>query len=448
MDTIARLVRTVFHAWFAAWILSACTLAAQSPAEWESVLKRLDRLEEENRQLRGELSGLRNQISAVHALAQAEERLDVTERQIREHAQTKVEASQRFPIRVTGMALFNVFLNSRFSGSSDNPALASRAMGNATGGASFRQSVIGLQFHGPETLWGGKVRGSVFADFFAGTGDSLSQQARIRTASLEVDWGTRSILAGQEKPIFAPREPNSLAQVGISPLTGAGNLWRWQPQLRFEQRVPLGGATRLNAQVGFLQTSEDIASVPGEYSSTVARRRPALEGRFLFSHSLDETRRVEFAPGFHASTSHLLGASVPSNLFSLDWFANPWEKIEFSGAAFSGQNIGHFGAPRQGFTIRPEYHVVPVHSRGGWTQLTLLATRRLSFNFMGGRHDDRNADLLAGQVGKNTAGAANIMYRLAPNVIMSLEASQVRTDYLGTGLRINNHYDLAVAYQF
>ena len=448
MSTSNRLARTPVHAMFTAWMLFAGTLAAQSPAEWKSVLERLDRLEEENRQLRGELSGLRSQIAAVQPPAQAEERLEVAERQIREHAQTKVEASQRFPIRVTGMALFNVFLNSRFSGGSDNPALASRAVGSATGGASFRQSVIGLQFQGPQTLWGGKVRGTIFADFFAGTGDSLSQQARIRTASMEIDWGTRSVLLGQEKPIFAPREPNSLAQVGISPLTGAGNLWRWQPQLRFEQRIPLGGATRLNAQVGFLQTSEDIVSVPGEYSSTLARRRPAIEGRFLLSHFLDETRRIELAPGFHASTSHLLDASVPSNLFSLDWFANPWEKLEFSGAFFSGQNIGHFGAPRQGFTIRPDYQVIPVHSRGGWAQFTLLATRRLSFNFMGGRHDDRNSDLLAGQVGKNTAGAANVMYRLAPNVIMSLEASQARTDYLGTGLRINNHYDLALAYLF
>ncbi len=76
------------------------------------------------------------------------------------------------------------------------------------------------------------------------------------------------------------------------------------------------------------------------------------------------------------------------------------------------------------------------------------ATSRLSFNLMGGVHDDRNRDLLAGQIGRNTAGAANAMYKLAPNVLVGLEASQVRTDYLGSGLRINNHYDLALAYLF
>ncbi len=416
-------------------------LAGQTEAEWKSVLQRLDRLEQENRALRLEVSELKNQVVAA-------ERLEIAERRLEEQAQTKVESSQRLPIRVTGMALFNTFLNSRGSGGSDNPPLASRTPGSATGGATLRQSVLGLQFQAPSTFLGAKVKGSLYADFYAGSTDSLGQQARLRTGSIEFEWDTRSILVGQEKPIFAPREPNSLAQVGISPLTGAGNLWRWQPQVRLEQRFALGEATRFSAQVGILQTAEDINAVPAEYSSSVSRRRPGLEGRFPFAHSLDDNRTLQIAPGFHASTSHVMGESVPSNLFSLDWFGNPWAKLEFSGTFFTGQNVGHFGAPRQGFTVLYGRKVIPVHSRGGWGQFTILATPRLSFNLMGGRHDDRNADLRTGQVGKNTAGAANLMYRVAPNVILSLEASQVRTDYLGSGLRINNHYDLAIAYLF
>jgi hypothetical protein len=422
-------------------------LLGQKP-DWKSILERLDRLERQNRLLRAEVNDLRNHLAALRSPPEFEESLDIHERRIQEHAQTKVESSQRFPLRVTGMALFNVFLNSRLSGGRDNPPLASRTPGAAAGGATFRQTVLGLQYQGPSTIWGGKVRGSLFADFFGAPGGSLNHQARIRTASIEVDWTTRSILVGQEKPIFAPREPNSLSQVGISPLSGAGNLWLWQPQVRFEQRFRLGENTRLRAQLGFVQTSEDLIAVPDEYSSSVARRRPGLEGRFQISHAFDETRRIEIAPGFHTSTTHVLGGSVPSSLFALDWFANPWPKLEFTGAFFSGQNIGQFGAPRQGFTFAPDHSIIPVHSRGGWTQFTWLATPRLSLNIMGGRHDDRNSDLLPGNVGKNSAGAANLMYRLSPNVLLSLEASQVRTDYLGTGNRINNHYDLAVAYLF
>jgi hypothetical protein len=48
----------------------------------------------------------------------------------------------------------------------------------------------------------------------------------------------------------------------------------------------------------------------------------------------------------------------------------------------------------------------------------------------------------------NRTGAANVQYRIAPNVIVSLEALQIRTTHLESGLFKNNRYDLAVAYLF
>ena len=42
----------------------------------------------------------------------------------------------------------------------------------------------------------------------------------------------------------------------------------------------------------------------------------------------------------------------------------------------------------------------------------------------------------------------NLYFRIAPNVLMGPEISQLRTVYLGQGTRRNNHYDLALAYLF
>jgi hypothetical protein len=89
-----------------------------------------------------------------------------------------------------------------------------------------------------------------------------------------------------------------------------------------------------------------------------------------------------------------------------------------------------------------------VGSNGGWAQLRFPVTRRLAFDVYGGQQDDVNADLLPGYIGKNQAYFANAMYRIAPNVIVSLESGQVRTLYLQYGNRLNNHYDLGVAYLF
>ena len=128
-------------------------------------------------------------------------------------------------------------------------------------GARFRQTVIGLQFDGP-TWAGAKIGGTAYMDFFGGTSSSLDHLVRLRIATMDLEWKNTTITFGQDKPIISPREPNSLAQVGVSPLTGAGNLWIWQPQARLEQRIAFGESAGLKAQVGVFETAETSNGVP------------------------------------------------------------------------------------------------------------------------------------------------------------------------------------------
>jgi hypothetical protein len=430
-------------------------LAGQSSPELQEILQRLQRLEEQNRTLAGEIHSLRAELADARKVAAPssgadilEEKVEVNSSRIEELAQTKVESSQRLPLRITGMALFNAFINGKHSGTSENPTAASAAAGPATSGATLRQTVLGLQFESPQALWGAKVDGSAYFDFFGGTTQSLNHLLRLRVATIELNWKTRSLMVGQDKPIISPREPNSLAQVGVSPLTGAGNLWLWQPQARFEQRFAFNASTGLRAQVGIFQTAEGANITSAEYASTLERGRPGLEGRFELWHQWNENQRIEIAPGFHTSSSHVAGTSVPSSVVSVDWLANILPKLTFTGMFFSGQNVAGLGALRQGFTIFSNGVVKPVHSKGGWAQFRITPTERLSFHLYGGQQNDRASDLIFGGINKNQNYFGNVMYRIAPNVIASFEAGQVRTRYVGQGNRQNNHYDLALAYLF
>jgi hypothetical protein len=436
-------------------------LQAQQDPNLQKILDRLDRLEGENRELRRQVEKLRERIGEVltpQAAPTVEERLDLGEQRTAELAQVKVEASQRFPIRLSGMALVNSFFNSKSNGGGDNPAIASASPGSAGGGATWRQTILGIDFRGPRTFLNGRVHGSVYFDFFGGTNQPLNNLMRIRTADLTIDWKSRSVTIAQDKPIISPREPDSLAQVGISPLTGAGNLWLWEPQIRFEQRVRLGDQAGVNARIGVVQTTETSAGVPASFAGTLERFRPGLEGRFELFRQFGDARRIEIAPGFHTSTTHVASGSAPSRVFSTDWmfrFANP---VELTGFFYTGENVAHFGTGgiRQGFSILGPGNIVSVGSRGGWTQLKLTATSRLSFHIMAGQQDDRDSDLRAGPgaqgpaggVSKNQAYGANFFYRLAPNFVMSFETMQTRTRYLISGKRLINHYDLAFAYLF
>jgi hypothetical protein len=143
----------------------------------------------------------------------------------------------------------------------------------------------------------------------------------------------------------------------------------------------------------------------------------------------------------------VIGQSVPSRIFSIDWLIRPAARVDFTGTFFHGENTGVIGGLRQGVNvINGRAHAVG--ATGGWGQFTFRATRRASFNLYGGQEDDRNRDLSLGAIGKNQGYGANIIYRLGSNILTSFETSQMRTTYLGSGTRINPHYDLAFAYLF
>jgi hypothetical protein len=442
-------------------------LGAQTQPELARILERLDRLERENRALTEEVRALRAKVDpagspasepsdgqsvpdAVPASTPAspaatlEDKVEIQGQRIDELAQTKVEAAQKFPIRIAGMAIFNAFENSRQSGGVEYPLTAS-APGASTAGATLRQTILGLEYRGPQTLWGANVHGSVYMDFAAGT----TAAVRLRTGSIEIDWKNRSLMAGVEKPIFNPREPSSLAQLAVSPLTGTGNLWLWSPQVRFEQDISFAAGTGLRAQVGVIQTREAGPYAGSNFTGTVEPSRPGLEGRFEFFHRLDDDRRIEIAPGFHSSETHVAGQSVPSSIFSVDWFFNPWRRVELSGAFYTGQNVAPLGEGyQQGFGVYYGRRVEAVGSRGGWSQLTVHTLPRLDFHLFTGQQDDDRSDLVPGLIGKNLLFGGNLYFHLAPNVILAWETTQLRTTYIGQGTRINNHYDLALAYLF
>ncbi|MCX6619859.1 MAG: hypothetical protein NTY38_02020, partial [Acidobacteria bacterium] len=176
--------------------------------------------------------------------------------------------------------------------------------GHSAAGGSLRQGLLGLEFHGPRTILGGAVSGWLITDFFAGTGTPLNQVVRIRVASVKLDWKDTSLQVGQEKPIISAREPYSLSQVGVSALTGAGNLWYWQPQVRLERRLHLGPSSGLRAQASIIQTNEASTQIPAELSASLQRSRPGYEGRLELWSGAGEGRRIEIAPGFHASATH------------------------------------------------------------------------------------------------------------------------------------------------
>ncbi len=416
-------------------LLAWMPLAAQDLA---AILARLEKLESENRELKQEVKQLRELVEGKPSVP---ERLDIVERRVEEQAQTKVEAPSRFPLELTGTALFQTFYNTKGANSIDVPTTAAASPGRAAGGATVRQSIIGLRYHGPQTLWGGKISGSLMMDFWDGNTEGATTPFRIRTADFTVDWASRSVSLGLMKPLISPHNPNSMAYIGITPLTSAGNLWRWQPQVRFEQR-----AGWFKGQAAVMQTNEDSTGAPTNLLSS--RRRPSLELRAAAAKSFAGDRSFEIGVGTHMSESRVGSQSLPSRIVSADWLVTPLSKLTLTGTFFNGENVHHLGSLRQSFRIAANGFATTVHSTGGWAQISVAATSRITFNGFAGIHDDRDSDLNRGQNGRNRNAGANVMYRMAPNVVLTFEGLQIRSNYVGTVNRRMNRYELSIAYLF
>ena len=445
----------------------ACAQSAPGTAD---ILERLDRLERQNAALTAQVKSLEAEVTALRSaqgtaaappavatIAPAtpetphvptpEERLDVVEQRVEEQAQTKVEASQKFPIRLTGMALFNAYANSRGAGGSEYPTIAA-APAAGFDGATLRQTIVGLDFRGPKTFGNGQIQGDVQMDFFT-SNNTLAESLRIRTGYIEIDWADTNLMVGLEKPIFNPREPASLAQVGLSPLTGAGNLWLWIPQVRLEHDLAFGSSAGVRAQMGVVETKESSPYAGSTVTGPVAPDRPGLEGRFEFFYKLDNNRRLEIAPGFHFSTTHAAGFSIPSQVFAADMFFNPWPLIELTGVAFTGHNLTNLGTGgvNEGYALMGR-NAIGIGAAGGWGQITLHALRRTDLHLFVGRQSYSSRVLDGNDVSMNLMFGANVFFRIAPNVLIGPEISQMRTTLFSQLVRINNHYDLALAYLF
>ena len=460
-------------------LLRAQAVQTGNKTDLQLILERLDKLEQENRDLAAQVSALRSELAAARGaapsnppvtVAQAappeapspesaapasqttsaplDERVAVQEQRTAELEQTKVETAHRLPVTLTGMVLFNSYLNGRYSGGFEDPLTASPVSGASGSGATLSQSILGLTFQGPRVLGGGAVSGQLHMDFWGGSSNSLNHLIRLRVATVSIDWKNQSLTIGQDKPIVSPRDPTSLAQVAFAPLTYAGNPWFWQPQIRFEQRVALGANSGIRARLGVYETSESTSNAIAEYGNYVSSARPALEGRFEVWRKFGKDGRIEIAPGFHTSQTHAFGFSIPSRLFTTDWLIQPVAKVQLTGMFFTGQDASGIGALPNGFTIFSPYRITAVNTTGGWTQLSFLATQRLSLNIFGGQESHSPADLLAGEITRNFEYAGNAIYKLGSNVVLGIEAAQVRTNFLQQSNHLVNHYDAALGYLF
>jgi hypothetical protein len=428
----------------AAIVLASLTMAAPPALAQDPVAdlrRELEALRAEVKELRAEVQTLKSGGEAATPAA-----VEILRTQVAELAQTKVESTSRFPVKLFGTIHASAFANSDTANWLDNPNLVGPPPADGHPGTtslSLRQTRLGFTADGP-TIGSARTSGVVAMDFFGGVPAFQTGQVmglpRLLVAYARIENDRTALEVGQDHVILAPRDPTSLAAFAFPLLFRSGNLYLRAPQVRVEHSIAgnVRAAAGVIAPIGGDFTSVDYLFVPpalgGERS-----RRPGVQARVAYTSDGGGTGAMR---SLDVGVSGHVGWERQATDLSTGWatavdFAARRDMFGVAGEAFIGDNVDAFGGAL-GLDAR---------SAGGWAELQLFPTERLSFTAGFGLDDirDRARSTLPRQSNKSSYG--NVMFSFTPEVQASFEYRWLRTLSLA-GPQSNHHVDGVLVYKF
>jgi hypothetical protein len=359
-------------------------------------------------------------------------------------------------VSVHGLVLMNGFHTTEKVNNSDVPQFVLPAAPDdnpaaSTTSASARQSRLTLTALVPEFARGA-LRGELDVDFFGGqqpsSGGRTFPLLRLRRAFAELAWTRFAVRVGQESPPIATVSPSSLASIGFPEFAGAGNLWLWIPQVRLSGDLAPLGTVRVGAEVAALAPTSGEPQEGFVTQPDLAERsgRPHLEGRVRARWGVgEEAAEVSFG-GHYGWLVNAAGERVPSRALAVSLWVPLSPKVEIRAEGFTGQALAGLGGGGIGQSMVRDG--VPVHTSGGWGQLTLRPLSSWEIGIGAGIDDPDDADLDAGARLRNVSVEGHLLWRQAP-VVLGFELRALRTRYAGPINTLGaTHLNLAAGFEF
>jgi len=383
-------------------------------------------------------------------LDEIRERQGIEESQIATHEVSKVETESKYPLKVSGLLLFNGFVNTR---QVDNPVSPAYALpGSGSSGLSLRQTVLGLDARGPH-LFGATTHADVRVDFFAnGTASNYAAAGvlRLRTAHAALDWKNTQAFVEFDRSILEPNEPSSLVAIAQPELAWAGNLWLWNPQTGLSHRFALTDSSRIEVEAALIDSSDPLPPGSPLNLSTVTQtersRWPGSEARIAFQHGESGVGPEIGAGGYFSPHRTLGGETFDAWAATMDLRLPLSRYFEMTANAYRGQALAGLGA---GGYVNYYYSYWGSNEQahalddvGGWTQLKARAGQRVEMNAGYGTDNPFSSEIPAALsspgsshyagLARNRSFFSNIILSPSAYLIFSLEYRRLWTN-MSTG---------------
>ncbi len=409
-------------------------------------------------------------------LKRLHEEQEAMQAEIKQHEQIKVESASKYPLRLTGLILFNAFSNAGVVDNVELPTLAlPRQPGQSHGsaGATLQQTLVGLEATGP-TFAGAHTFGNVSMDFFGGTTTNAygytysTGVVRMRQAQINMDWSKTTLQAAYTGPLISPLSPTSYATVAEPAFSASGNLWAWSPQVRVEQRLALSDDRSIVLEAG-LTDPESTSYTSAQLDSPVeASRRPGYEARISYRANSSWTgsihRFVLGLGGYSASQYYNSSTQIHSWAATADWQVPVLKWFDVTGEAYRGRALGGLGGGlyKDIIVVTNPVTGLPqvngVETVGGWSQLKLRFSGTLEANAAFGLDDALSGNFYGvissqgtnplQQYARNSSVMGNIIFRPKTYLILSPEYRHLLTWPYRGPVNVANVFTLSAGYQF
>ena len=393
--------------------------------------------------------------SAAARLSKLEEAYELLTGKVDDQYQTKIESGSKYRVRLSGLAMLNMFSNRGVPYSIDSPGVApptSISYGAGSFAGTLRQSQIGIEAFGPE--WAGaRVSGDLRFDFaggFPNTADGITLGLmRLRTGNVRFNWSRTSLTAGQDAPLFSPLSPTSIISLAQPEFSYSGNLWTWTPQIQVQHWFGLPSSQRITVTAGI------VDSLTGEPPSSQferlaqageASRQPGYTARVAWSRATDEDRPLSIAAGGYFGRQNWgFNRGVDGWAATADWEIPLVRRFGLKGEFYRGRALGGFGAAAGTSVLSSDALqnksaiVRGLDTVGGWTQASYQVSPVVQLNTGYGLDNPFSNELqqfaavqsFYPRLGRNRSAMANVIYRPRSDLLFSLEYRHIVSSRLG-----------------
>ncbi len=408
-------------------------------------------------------SGPETANAAPASLEEIRERQAILESQIATHDVTKVETESKYPLKVSGLFLFNGFVNTRAVDVTASPAYAVSGPGST--GLSVRQTVLGLDARGPHLL-GATSHADLRVDFFASglqsnyaTGGVL----RLRTAHAELNWKDTSAFFQLDRTILEPNEPSSLVAIAQPELAWAGNLWSWNPQVGVTHQFTLSDSSRFKAAAALIDTSDPLPpgsnATPSAVTQSERSRWPGTEGRIAFLHSEAGAGMEIGAGGYFSPHRTGNGDTYDAWAGTMDLRLSFARYFELTANAYRGQSLAGLGGGGyvNYYYVNSGEYARALDDVGGWTQFKVKAGQRVEMNAGFGADNPFAKEIYQAMsfssstysgLARNRSVFSNVIFSPSAYLLFSLEYRRLWTDYSSGPTNFSDVIGLGAGYKF